>query len=93
MRRALLVFALLLAGCGQEQAPSAASFAPSVGTAAAPNLSAKLAIEAKFDEAAVFADGLAAVRVGGKYGYIDKSGATVIAAHTTSASRLTRSPS
>src|SRR6185503_17689800 len=77
MRHAILAFAVVLAGCGQE-APTQDSFAPSVGTKIA-NASARLVIEAKFDEAAQFSDGLAAVRVGGKYGYIDKSGQTVIA--------------
>ena len=78
MRRAFLVFALLLAACGQE-APTQDSFAPSVGTGTADasttsEVSTRLAIEANFDEAAQFAEGLAAVRIGGKYGYIDKRG-------------------
>ena len=83
MRHALLAFALLLAGCDQS-APSVTTTATTTTTTtttttAKANPPARLVIEAKFDEAAQFAEGLAAVRVGGKYGYIDKSGQTVIA--------------
>ena len=39
-----------------------------------------MALQPEVDRAASFSQGLAAVRVGGKYGYMDKQGRLVIAA-------------
>ena len=38
----------------------------------------RLAVDARFDKAGAFSDGLACVAVGDKYGYIDASGSLVI---------------
>ena len=41
-------------------------------------LNADMAIQPQFDEATDFSEGLAAVKIGGKWGFVDKSGKFVI---------------
>src|SRR5882757_9056197 len=90
-RGTMLVAALALAGC-DRQAQNASS--PAVPDAAATNSknvvgdvaaegkttdqTGRVVINPQFDEADSFSDGLAAVGVGGKFGYIDKQGKFVI---------------
>src|SRR5580704_212376 len=83
----MLVAALLLVGCDQQvhKASSNAGGAAvqsAVGgatTAQQPtDQTVRFVIKPQFDEADSFSEGLAAVRVGAKYGYIDKQGKIVI---------------
>src|SRR5580765_2442265 len=79
-----VVAALLLASCGQQTASTSANAGSDAGAtqttapAPPPNPQINLAIAAQFDEAGPFSEGLAAVRVAGRFGYIDKQGVTVI---------------
>ncbi len=64
----LLLAALLLA----------ASSVPAAGASYSGGVAAETAIEARFDGAAPFSGGLAAVKLDGKWGYIDEKGKTVV---------------
>src|SRR5437016_2105383 len=80
-----LVTALLLAGCDQ-QAPKTSSNADAVAVKSAGggagqqavDQAVRIVIKPQFDEADSFSEGLAAVRVGAKFGYVDKQGMIVI---------------
>src|SRR5258706_6137309 len=88
LRRALrsismLMAALLLSDCDQQAQKTSSNQVKSVagGAAAerkAADQSARIVINPQFDEADSFSEGLAAIRVGAKYGYIDKQGTIVI---------------
>src|SRR5262245_834004 len=71
---AFLLGALVFAGCDPR---------PETSNAAAVNKDAAvqpatMAIPARFDEAGQFSEGLAPVRIGGKFGYVDTQGEVVI---------------
>src|SRR5258705_7792584 len=88
LRRALrsismLMAALLLADCDQQaQKTSSNAVKSDAGGAAAERKAtaqgARIVINPQFDEADSFSEGLAAIRAGAKYGYIDKQGTIVI---------------
>src|SRR6185295_14098710 len=70
----MVAAAILLADCdGQPQ--TAAGADKGVATA---GQAARMVIAPRFDEAGAFSEGLAAVRVGAKFGYIDTKGNIVI---------------
>ena len=78
-----LLLALILVGCGQQAAkapqPAEQTGSTQLPGQAAPIRTIDLAIPAKFDEAGMFDGGLAPVRVGGKFGYTNRTGEMVIA--------------
>ena len=83
----MVVAALLLAGCDQQAQKASSdtgsaavkSSAGDVATTQQPaDQAVRIIIKPQFDEADSFSEGLAAVRVGAKYGYIDKQGKIVI---------------
>src|ERR1700704_1310768 len=81
----ILVTAVLLASC-DPQAPNTSSNADSAAVQSATggakqhpaDQTVHIVIKPQFDEADSFSEGLAAVRVGAKFGYIDKQGTIVI---------------
>src|SRR5215471_698742 len=81
----MLVALLLLSACGQQAEKSASTPAPDAAgktaVTAANRLfdqTAHVVIPPRFDDAGPFSEGLAAVRIGPKNGYIDKTGTFVI---------------
>ena len=83
MRLLALVLTIFTAlGCQQKDEPSAASKTerpPTVKDQSSVNLgiteqTGKLVISPQFDRASSFSEGLAAVLIGGSWGYIDKQG-------------------
>src|SRR5579871_4918752 len=77
VRSILVIVACVLAACGraeQASAPEQGHQTQLLPGQAPPIRPVELAIPASFDEAGMFADGLAPVRVGGKFGYIDTRG-------------------
>src|SRR5688500_6641363 len=79
-RTVLLAAVLTLGACGQQAQTSSAPPTADVAstTATADGKAGRIVIPARFDEAGQFSDGLAAVRIGAKFGYIDKQGTIVI---------------
>src|SRR5215467_1047535 len=84
---AVLIAALMLAGCGQPAQQTAAPAAPDTTKSANASGTAdtktdtelkRLAIPDQFEEAGIFSDGLASVRIGAKFGYIDTKGNVAI---------------
>src|SRR5258706_2673380 len=79
----ILAAALMLAGCDRQaqtsvpQAPNAASTAKSTDAKTVVS-SDRMVIKPQFDQGERFAEGMAAVRIGAKFGYIDKQGKVVI---------------
>src|SRR5258706_16345108 len=79
----ILAAALMLAGCDRQaqtsvpQAPNAASTAKSTDAKTVVS-SDRMVIKPQFDQGERFAEGMAAVRIGAKFGYIDKEGKVVI---------------
>src|SRR6266699_982332 len=92
MRRSLrstliLAAALMLAGCDQQAQKASSDAIPDAGSAKSGGVIAewkttdqtgRIVIPPQFDEAGSFSDGLAAVRIGARFGYIDKQGKIVI---------------
>src|SRR5262245_11325875 len=79
----ILIAVLMLAGCGRpaQQTAAPAPAEPSKTTSADAKTDAelkRLAIPDQFDEAGIFSDGLASVRIGAKFGYIDTKGNVAI---------------
>ncbi len=89
----VLLALVVLVGCGREEAgkgPGAAQHeqAQLLPGQAPPVRRVEFAIPAKFDEAGLFAEGLAPVRVGGKFGYTDTKGDLAIIAQFDFATRF-----
>src|SRR5512146_1483082 len=73
----------VLWACGRNTGTSeTAAQKPAAPGAAEPPASGtgRIVVEPQFDEAAIFSEGLASVRTGARYGYIDTSGTIVIPA-------------
>ena len=78
---AAIVVLAVLVGVGLWLGANSSALYPvmSVGKYGYMNKSAKVVIPPQFDRAGLFADGLAAVAVGNRWGFIDQSGKLAIA--------------
>ncbi len=75
----------MLAGCDQQAQKASSDAIPDAGSAKSGGVAVitewkttdqtgRIVIPPQFDEAGSFSDGLAAVRIGARFGYIDKQG-------------------
>src|SRR5258706_200389 len=92
----ILAAALMLAGCDQQAQKASSDAIPDAGSAKSGGVAVitewkttdqtgRIVIPPQFDEAGSFSDGLAAVRIGARFGYIDKQGKIVIKPQFSSA--------